>query len=78
MSYLLEPYKSPSTRRIRAFASLYPGEIVGLIFVDPHDFVKKAVEGRSCYREIGLTQKQIDSLFIEYDKSADEYIAQGP
>ncbi len=63
---------------IRTFASLYPDEIAGLIFVDPHDFVKKAVGGRSCYREIGLTQNQIDSLFVEYDKSADEYIAQGP
>jgi pimeloyl-ACP methyl ester carboxylesterase len=63
---------------IRTFASLYPNEIAGLIFVDPHDFVKSKVGGRSCYKEIGLTQKQIDSLFAEYDKSADEYMAQGP
>jgi len=63
---------------IRTFASFYPDEIAGLIFVDPHDFVKKATGGRSCYREIGLTKSQIDSLFVEYDKSADEYMAQGP
>ena len=63
---------------IRTFASLYPDEIAALIFVDPHDFVKKAAGGRSCYKEIGLTKNQIDSLFAEYDKSADEYIAQGP
>lgn len=63
---------------IRTFASLYPDEIAGLIFVDPHDFVKKEAGGRSCYREIGLTTNQIDSLFSTYDKSADEYIAQGP
>jgi pimeloyl-ACP methyl ester carboxylesterase len=62
---------------IRYFASAHPEEIAGLIFVDPHDFVKKAGE-RSPYREIGLTQRQIDSLFGEYDKSADEFIDQGP
>ena len=63
---------------IRCFAAFYPDEVAGLIFVDPHDFVKKPAGGRSCYREIGLTKSQIDSLFIEYDKSADEYMAQGP
>jgi pimeloyl-ACP methyl ester carboxylesterase len=63
---------------IRCFASFYPEEIAGLIFVDPHDFVKKPGGGRLPYQEIGLTESQIDSLFAEYDKSADEYIAQGP
>ena len=62
---------------IRTFASFYPDEIAGLIFVDPHDFVKKG-GGRLPYQEIGLTENQIDSLFIEYDKSAEEYMAQGP
>lgn len=63
---------------VRCFASLYPDEIAGLIFVDPHDFVKSVGGGRLPYREIGLTESQIDSLFDEYDKSADEYMAQGP
>jgi len=62
---------------IRCFASFYPVEIAGLIFVDPHDFVKKG-GGRLPYQEIGLTERQIDSLFDTYDKWADEYIAQGP
>jgi pimeloyl-ACP methyl ester carboxylesterase len=63
---------------IRCFASLHPAEIAGLIFVDPHDFVKKPGGGRLPYQEIGLTESQIDSLFDAYDKSADDYIAQGP
>jgi pimeloyl-ACP methyl ester carboxylesterase len=63
---------------IRCFASFYPDEIAGLIFVDPHDFVKKPGGGRLPYQEIGLTEIQIDSLFDTYDKWADEYIAQGP
>jgi hypothetical protein len=52
--------------------------MAGLVFVDPHDFVKKPGSGRLPYQEIGLTESQIDSLFAEYDKWADEYIAQGP
>jgi len=63
---------------IRCYASFYPEEIAGLIFVDPHDFVKKPGGGRLPYQQIGLTENQIDSLFAEYDKSADEYMAQGP
>lgn len=63
---------------IRRFAALYPEEIAGLIFADPHDFVKKEGGGRLPYQKIGLTEHQIDSLFLEYDKSANEYIAQGP
>ena len=63
---------------IRCFASFYPDEIAGLIFVDPHDFTKMPGGGRLPYREIGLTESQIDSLFNAYDNWADEYIAQGP
>lgn len=63
---------------IRYFASLYPDQVAGLIFVDPHDFVKKPGSGKLPYQQIGLTDHQIDSLFVEYDKSADEYMAQGP
>jgi pimeloyl-ACP methyl ester carboxylesterase len=63
---------------IRCFASFYPDKIAGLIFVDPHDFVKGEGGGKLPYREIGLTESQIDSLFDSYDKWADEYMAQGP
>lgn len=48
---------------IRSFASLYPEEVAGLIFVDPIDFTKKEGDGDLPYLEIGLTQHQIDSLF---------------
>lgn len=48
---------------IRSFASLYPAEIAGLIFVDPIDFTQKKEHGDLPYLEIGLSQKQIDSLF---------------
>jgi pimeloyl-ACP methyl ester carboxylesterase len=48
---------------IRSFASMYPEEIAGLVFVDPIDFTQKAGDGDLPYLEIGLTQHQIDSIF---------------
>jgi pimeloyl-ACP methyl ester carboxylesterase len=48
---------------IRSFASMYPDEISGLVFVDPVDFTQKKGDGDLPYLEIGLTQHQIDSLF---------------
>ncbi len=48
---------------IRSFASSYPNEIAGLIFIDPIDFTKKGDMGDQPYLEIGLTRHQIDSLF---------------
>ena len=56
---------------IRSYASMYPDEIAGLIFVDPIDFTKKKGYGDLPYLEIGLTQFQIDSLF---DKPYDDFI----
>ena len=50
---------------IRSFASYYPDEIAGLIFVDPVDFTKKKGDGDLPYLEIGLTQHQIDSMFAK-------------
>ncbi|MBN2614704.1 MAG: alpha/beta fold hydrolase [Bacteroidales bacterium] len=48
---------------IRSFASMYPEEIAGLVFVDPVDFTKKKGYGALPYLEIGLTQHQVDSMF---------------
>jgi pimeloyl-ACP methyl ester carboxylesterase len=48
---------------IRTFASQYPNEIAGLIFIDPVDFTKKAGMGELPYLEMGFTRHQIDSAF---------------
>jgi len=63
---------------IRSFASYYPNEIAGLIFVDPHDFTKKVGFGRLPYQKIGLTEHQIDSIFAVYEKYGEDYIKNGP
>ena len=75
--YLLVGHSFGATY-IRSFASYYPDEIAGLIFVDPHDFTKKVGFGRFPYQQIGLTEHQIDSLFDTYDKFGEEYIKSGP
>ena len=56
---------------IRSFATMYPEEVAGLIFIDPIDFTKKKGDGDLPYLEIGLTQHQIDSIF---GKPYDDFI----
>lgn len=64
---------------IRSFASQYPEEIAGLVFVDPIDFTKKIGFGDLPYLEIGLTQHQIDSLFGEtYEKFVEQLYEEMP
>lgn len=63
---------------IRTYASYYPDEIAGLIFVDPHDFTKRQGYGRLPYQEIGLSEKQIDSLFTVYDSLGVQFMEYGP
>ena len=63
---------------IRSLASYYPDEIAGLIFVDPHDFTKKVGYGRFPYQEIGLSEKQIDSLFDVYNSYGEQFMKNGP
>lgn len=63
---------------IRTFASYYPKEIAGLIFVDPHDFAKKEGDFPSPYEEIGLSKDQIDSLFATYKSLTEEYMKNAP
>ena len=64
---------------IRTYASYYPEEIAGLIFVDPIDFTKKKGYGDLPYLEIGLTQHQIDSMFAKpYDDFKEKLYAEMP
>ena len=64
---------------IRSFASYYPDEIAGLIFVDPIDFTKKKGYGSLPYLELGLTQHQIDSMFADpYDNFIEKLYAEMP
>ncbi len=53
---------------IRSYASRYPDEIAGLIFIDPIDFTKKKGMGELPYLEMGFTRHQIDSAFGKPNK----------
>ncbi len=64
---------------IRSFASYYPHEIAGLVFIDPIDFTKKIGYGKLPYLEIGFTEHQIDSMFSDpYDKFKEKLYAEMP
>jgi pimeloyl-ACP methyl ester carboxylesterase len=63
---------------IRSFASYYPDEIAGLVFVDPHDFTKKKGFGRLPYQAIGLNEHQIDSIFVSYDMYFEQFLVRAP
>jgi pimeloyl-ACP methyl ester carboxylesterase len=63
---------------IRSFASYYPDEVAGLIFVDPHDFTQRLGYNRLPYQEIGLTERQIDSIFASYKNSGEQYLLTAP
>lgn len=64
---------------IRSFASYYPEEIGGLIFIDPVDFTKKKGHGDLPYLEIGVTKRQIDSMFAKpYDGFIEKLYAEMP
>lgn len=63
---------------IRSYASYYPNEVAGLIFVDPHDFTKKKGFGRLPYEEIGLSEHQIDSIFNTHKTYLNQFIENGP
>jgi pimeloyl-ACP methyl ester carboxylesterase len=64
---------------IRSFASTYPDEIAGLVFVDPIDFTKEKGFGDLPYLEIGLSQHQVDSMFGEpYDKFIEQLYKEMP
>jgi pimeloyl-ACP methyl ester carboxylesterase len=64
---------------IRSYASMYPAEIAGLVFVDPVDFTQKKGDGDLPYLEIGLTQHQIDSIFAKpYDNFIEKLYEEMP
>lgn len=63
---------------IRSFASYYPDEIAGLIFVDPGDFTKKRGMGRLPYVQYGLPKHQIDSLFEAMEQFGQDFLKTCP
>lgn len=47
---------------ICGYAKYYPDDLAGLIFVDPDDFTQTYDDFKKPFREIGLSEKYIDSM----------------
>lgn len=47
---------------IRNFAGFYPGEISGLVFIDPADFTETKNDWNDIFRTMGLPEKKIDEM----------------
>lgn len=47
---------------IRGFAGYYPGEIAGLVFVDPADFTETKEEWNEIFRAMNIPEKKIDEM----------------
>ncbi len=49
----------------RAFAGYYPNDVAGLVFVDPADFTETKADWNQIFRDIGVSEKQIDEMLIK-------------
>jgi pimeloyl-ACP methyl ester carboxylesterase len=46
----------------RGYAGIYPGDVAGLVFVDPADFTESKDDWNQIFREIGVPEKRIDEM----------------
>jgi len=47
---------------IRAFAGIYPTEVVGLAFIDPADFTETRDDWNNIFRKLGLSEERIQAM----------------
>jgi len=47
---------------VRGFAGYYPGDVAGLVFVDPADFTETRDDWNAIFKKLGLTDKRIDEM----------------
>lgn len=52
---------------VRGFAAYYPEMLAGLIIIDPADFTETHENKRQYFRDIGIGNATIDSLFKKWD-----------
>lgn len=57
---------------VRGFAVYYPELLAGLVIIDPADFTENKLNKMKPYLDIGLTKKQIDTLFKKWKKEEAE------
>lgn len=57
---------------VRGFAVYYPELLAGLVIIDPADFTETRSNRRKPFLDIGLTNDQVDKLFRNWEKEAEE------
>lgn len=57
---------------VRGFANYYPCLLAGLVIIDPGDFTETQANKRQYFRDIGLRESYIDSLFRKFDAESAE------
>lgn len=50
---------------IRSYASLYPDDVAGLVFIDPADFTETKEQWKMPLRNTGVPEKKIDEMLYE-------------
>nr|WP_295925999.1 alpha/beta hydrolase [uncultured Dyadobacter sp.] len=50
---------------IRGFAGFYPGDIAGMVFLDPADFTESKENWNDIFRKLGVPEKRIDEMLYE-------------
>jgi pimeloyl-ACP methyl ester carboxylesterase len=49
----------------RGFAGFYPGDIAGLVFIDPADFTETKDDWNQIFRRIGVPEKRIEEMIYD-------------
>ncbi|MCF2444466.1 alpha/beta hydrolase [Dyadobacter sp. CY345] len=47
---------------IRAYSGLYPGDVAGLVFIDPADFTETKINWNQIFQTIGVPEKKIEEM----------------
>lgn len=50
---------------IRGFAGLNPGDVAGMVFLDPADFTESKENWNDIFRKLGVPEKRIDEMLYE-------------
>jgi len=55
---------------VRGFANYYPQLLAGMVIIDPGDFTETQKNKREYFRDIGLNDLTIDTLFKKFDQES--------
>lgn len=65
---------------VRGFAGLYPGDVAGVVFIDPADFTETKQAWNGIFRTLGVPEKKIDEMLYDrlYKKAEVDSVNYGP